>query len=137
MSKNCYKNISRDREGILHYTGRILPSQKIDNELKLADVCIDLTASTFCVPLLDKASPISYAIVNDVHWHNYDAKHAGNETVMRYVQLIAYIIEGRSLIKQVKKDCPRCRYIHKKAIDVAMGPVSCDNLRIAPPFYVC
>ena len=58
LNKTVYKNISRETDGILYFTGRILPTQSIDNDLKLADVCTDLTAATFCVPLLDKHSPL-------------------------------------------------------------------------------
>ena len=114
-----------------------MPCQKIDNELRLADVCTDLTSSTFCVPILDKYSPISYSIINEVHWHSEDARHSGSETVWRFVQLIAFIIEGKPLVKTFRDECPRCRYLKKKAIDVAMGPVADDHLKIAPPFYAC
>ena len=74
--------------------------------------------------------------MNEIHWYDDDAKHSGNESVLRYVQKNAYIIEGRSLVKQFKNECPRCRYLNKMAIDVAMGPISCDNLCIAPAFYI-
>ena len=137
LPKDSYKNISKEIDGILQYSGRILPSQKIDNELQLADVCTDLTSSTFCVPILDKHSPISYSIINEVHWHSDDARHSGNETVWRFVQLIAFVIEGKPLVKTFREECPRCRYLKKKAIEVAMGPISDDHLKIAPPFYSC
>ena len=107
----------------------------IDNHLQLADVCLDLSDSTFCVPLLDKYSPISFSIINEVHWYDDDARHAGNETVWRFVQLLAFIVEGKPLAKQFKEECPRCRYLKRMAIKVAMGPVGDDQLRIAPPFY--
>ena len=47
-----------------------------------------------------------------------------------------FIIEGREVVKNVKKSCERCRYLAKKTIDVAMGPLSKYNLTIAPSFYV-
>ena len=75
--------------------------------------------SSFCVPLVDRYSPFAYALVNEVHWYNTDAKHPGVETVLRHVRNIAYIIEGRSLIKQFKRGCARCKIMNKKAIDVA------------------
>ena len=137
LDKNSYKNISVEKCGILYYSGRILPSQRFDNKLNLSDVCIDLSMASFCVPLIEKYSPLAYAIINEVHWYNYDAKHSGNETVMRYTQMIAHIIAGKSLVKLFREDCPRCNYLRKKAISVAMGPKSCDNLRIAPAFYSC
>ena len=46
-----------------------------------------------------------------------------------------YIIEGRDIVKSVKKSCQRCRYLEKKIIDVSMGPVSNTTLTIAPAFY--
>ena len=130
-------NISREENGILYYTGRILPSQKIDNKVSLGDVCLDLGMTSFCVPLIEKHSPLAYAIVNEIHWYSDDARHSGVESVMRYVQNIAYIIEGRSIIKKFGSECPRCRHLKKQAVDVAMGPISNDNLRVAPAFYVC
>ena len=136
-NKNVYNNISKEKNGILYFTGRILPSQAVDNDLKLADVCIDLSSSTFCAPLLDKYCPVSFAVINEVHWYNDDARHSGNESVMRAILLICHIIDGMPLVRQFRWECPRCRFLRKKAIDVAMGPVSDDHLRIAPPFYTC
>ena len=133
--KTSYQRISLEKFGILYYTGRILPAQTFNNKLNLSDVCIDLSMSTFCVPLVDKYSPLAFAIVNEVHWYDDDARHSGNETVMRSVQKIAHIIEGRPLIQKFRLDCARCRTLNKKAIDVAMGPKSCENLTIAPAFY--
>ena len=83
--------------------------------------------SSFCVPLNEKFSPLAYSLVSEIHWYDDDAKHFGNETVPRYVQKNVYIIEGRSLVKQFKNECPRCRYLNKKAIDVAMGPISFNS----------
>ena len=44
-------------------------------------------------------------------------------------------MEGKSLVKDFKDQCTRCRYLRKRAIDVAMGPKACENLCVAPPFY--
>ena len=92
--------------------------------------------TSFCVPLVDKNSPIAYALINEIHWYNDDAMHSGNETVARHVLKVAHIIDGRGIIKQFRKECPRYRYLLKKSIDIAMGPISDDHLKIAPPFYV-
>ena len=81
----------------------------------------NLSAATFCVPIVDKYSPLAYAI-NDIHWNNKVAQHSGMETVWTYVLKNAYIIEGHSIIKNIKRLCQRCRYIKKKTICVIMGP---------------
>ena len=43
-------------------------------------------------------------------------------------------MQGRDLVKKAKKNCERCRYLRKKAINIEMGPVSTHNLRRAPAF---
>ena len=134
--KSSYKNISKEINGVLVYSGRILPSQQIDHKVNLSDVCHDLMSASFCVPLIDRFSPVAYAIVNEIHWFNYDVCHSGNETILTFVLKITFILEGRSLVQQFRRNCPRCRYLNKKAVAVAMGPVSDHNLSLAPAFYV-
>ena len=48
---------------------------------------------------------------------------------------LGYMMQGRDLVKKVKKNCERCGYLRKKAINIKMGPVSSHSLRIAPAFY--
>ena len=81
QNKISYKKLSEEKDGILYYTGRVLASQQINSKLNLSDVCMDLTKESFCVPLIDRHSPLAYAIVNEVHWYSEDARHSGNETV--------------------------------------------------------
>ena len=44
----------------------------------------DLASTSFCVPVLERHSPIAYAIVN-VHWNDRTVRHCGIETMWRYV----------------------------------------------------
>ena len=132
-----YENNSVWKNGILYYTGRILPLQEIEGKLSLSNASLDLSASTFCVPMIDFHSPIAYAIVSEIHWHDLDVRHGGVESVLRYSQNVAYIIGGRTLVKNIKKSCAKCRILHKKGVRIAMGPVGDNNLTIAPPFYFC
>ena len=136
LEPSKYEKISTLNDGILYHTGRILLVQDIDGREHLADACLDLSATTFCVPITDALSPVAYAIVAETHWHSPDVSHGGVESVLRYAQQTAYIIGGRSLVKSMKRLCARCRYLHKRTVRVVMGPVSDDSLRIAPPFYV-
>ena len=134
--KKLYDNISKEKHGILYYTGRILATQELDSRINLSDVMIDLKSSTFAVPLVDFYSPFAYSIVNEVHWFHPVAKHTGVETVLRYTMKYAYIFGGRELNRRFRKDCVRCRILAKRTVDVAMGPVSEVNLTIAPAFFI-
>ena len=135
-SEKVYNKISVERGGILFYKGRILPNQEFGGRKQLSDVMIVLTSNSFCVPLVDDRSPFAYSVINEVHWYNEDALHAGVETVLRYTQKIAHILNGRKLVKKFRKMCIRCRILEKKVLGVCMGPVTQCNLNIAPAFYV-
>ena len=54
----------------------------------------------------------------------------------RFVLKIAYIVEGREIVKRVKKSCERCRYLAKKSIEVSMGAISKHNITIALTFFI-
>ena len=132
----CYSKFSLEKDGILWYTGRILASDTVSIVGRFTDAMMDLSQSTFCVPVIDKNSPIAYSIINDVHWYDKDVSHRGIESVWRQVLKNAFIIEGRDIVKSIRKSCQRCRYLSKKHIEIIMGPVSSHNLTIAPAFYV-
>ena len=136
LQPNQYERISQEKNGVMYYTGRILPTQTVKPNNNLTDVMYDLSSSTFCVPVVYCHSPIAYSIVNDIHWYHKVAQHSGVETVYRYVLQKVYIIHGRDLVKKFRKNCDRCRYLTKKCLRVAMGPVSDYNLTIAPAFYI-
>ena len=135
VDKKEYEKISVEKDKILNYKGRILPSQKF-GVLKLSDVMLDLTSSTFSVPIVDKSSPFAFAVVNEIHWYHSVAAHSGNETVWRYVLMFCYILGDKEVVRSFRKDCARCRYLAKRTVDVVMGPVSDYNLMLAPAFYV-
>ena len=49
----------------------------------MCDVMVDLSCSTFPVPLVDRLSPFASSIVNEVHWHNKEARHKGLEKTLQ------------------------------------------------------
>ena len=135
VNKMNYSKISTEKDDVLFYTGRILSSQNINGIPSLGEVSLDLTATTFCVPISDYQSPVARAIVDEIHWYHPDVKHAGIESELRQVQVVSHIIGGRQLVKKVKRECKKCRILAKNAIKVAMGPIKDVNLCIAPAFY--
>ena len=130
-----YKNLSQEKSGILYYTGRILPTQQVNGDLTMCDVCLDLAKSSFCVPIVDVLSPLAYSIASEIHWHHPDVMHGGLESILREANKVAFIIGGRGLFKSIKDNCARCRYLYKREVKIAMGPKHESNLCIAPAFY--
>ena len=136
QKESSYQRISAEKDGILYYTGRILPEQNIKSVVRMTDVMKDLSTTSFFVPIVDPHSPVAYSVVNEIHWNHKVANHCGVETVFRFVTQVCFILNGRSLVKLFRKTCERCRYLAKRTIDIAMGPVSSQNLTIAPAFYI-
>ena len=52
VKKNVYQKISTEKDGILFYKGRILPSQAIGGRKRLSDIMTDLSDRTFAFRLL-------------------------------------------------------------------------------------
>ncbi len=136
VNKGMYEKISSVKNGILHYNSRILPSSVFGDDPSFCDAMLDLRASSFVVPILDFKSPIAYALVLETHRYHPDASHRGVETVLRFTQTVAFVLNGRCLVKEVGKYCVTCRIRRKERMKVAMGPLPESSLKIAPPFYV-
>ena len=45
-------------------------------------------------------------------------------------------MEGRDSVTYISKCCKMCRFLMKQAIEVAIGPISQNNLTLAPAFYI-
>ena len=135
VNKGKYADITTEVDGVLYYNSRILPSQSFGDPPSFSDAVLDLCPSSFVVPVLEFKSPIAYSLVLETHRYHPDAKHAGVETVLRYSQTVAHILNGRFLAKDIGKFCIRCRIRNKARMSVLMGPLGDENLKIAPAFY--
>ena len=62
-STKVYDKISQEIDGILYYTGRILPNQEITNTETIIDTMKDLSSLKYHVPLVDIAM-LCYATTN-------------------------------------------------------------------------
>ncbi len=131
-----YEKESVEKEWIIYYAGRLHNSNVSFQSCDITQKMIDLSQTTFVVPIIDRNSPLAYAVVNQVHWYDKTAMHSGVETTIRAVAAIAHILNVRDIVKRFRKSCCRCRYILKRTIDVCMSPTSEDQLCVAPPFYV-
>ena len=98
-----YEKMSSEKDKMLYYTGQILSNQDIQHTGNPIDVMLDLSLTSFFVPIIHKNSTIVYSIISDIHCYHKVAKHSGVETLMRYALQKVYITERRSLMKQIRK----------------------------------
>ena len=131
------KKISIEKNGILLSRSRILDSQRFQLAGGLEDKNI-LGMGQFGInvvtPLLDRYSPLSYSVGDYIH--RKISKHGGYETCLRDSLNHCFIIQGMSLFRELGEDCVKCHKNRKKFIDVSMGPISDEQLVVAPPFWV-
>ena len=130
-----YINISKEIDGVLYYSGRILTDYEFGGNPELCEAAIDLCRTTFCVPVMDQYSPVAISIALEIHWHHPDVQHRGIEVITRQMERVAHIIAGQKLATSIKEGCRRCRLLYKRSVEMAMGPIRDANLSIAPPFY--
>lgn len=77
-----YQTFSKEVNGVLMYSGGILPEDTMNGVVTLTTVMRDLTTNSFCVPVIDKHSLIAYSIFIHCHWNNNLVKHSGIETTL-------------------------------------------------------
>ena len=130
-AKREFQNCTVEKGGILYYTSRILDGQDIDDP---EGVMLDLQPLSFVKPVLDRFSPISYAIM--VHAHGIVTKHRNAACTLRESRSLAYILQGRDLSIEIRDGCVPCRRYRAKLLKAEMGPVHESRLTIAPAFYL-
>ena len=125
-----YKHCSILKDDILYYSGRIL-----DDPAKIAieNTMLDLSPVSFVKPILDRYSPLSYAIMIDSH--NNGVHHRNSIVTLRESLSKAYILQGRSLAEEIRDACVWCRRYKRRLLEVEMGKLPDERQTIAPPFY--
>ena len=126
---------------VIYLKSRILDGQRI----KVAPGCEDLeflksfkpfqSGFNLVCPVLDRFSPVSFAIAFYVH--NYLYQHRGYKSSYRFSLDFVHIMEGLRLFREIGEECIKCKKIRGKYLDYAMGPLPDESFTVAPPFYVC
>ena len=94
---------------------------------------LDLSPLSFCKPIIDRYSPVAYAIM--IHCHEKLTNHKNTLVTLRESLSHAYIIKGRDLAQEVRDSCVFCRRFKKKLLEVEMGKLNQNRFTVAPPFY--
>ena len=126
----------KSRDGILYASSRLPEEAEVSTKDLDFNVFFDNTTIKGVLPIVRAESDIFFAIL--MHVHHRIRKHSGNEITMREVTKIVYPIGNyKKMIQEVRKNCPRCRLIIKKTLELEMGNHPEARLQIAPVFYHC
>ena len=122
-------------DGIMYCKTRLSDDQVLRAVGGLENI-VDLESFTgvkFKVPVIDRFSPIALSVANYMHFEL--VKHRGAETVHRISLQHIRIISGRSLMKEIRKNCIYCQKLLLKHIQQIMGPLADQQLSISPIFF--
>ena len=119
------------KNGILYYAGRILQGTHVDAP---EDPFLDVDPLMFVCPVVDRFSPVAAAIM--IHAHTNLAMHKSVNFTLRESRNVAFILRGRDLAAEVRASCQFCKRYRAKLVEVEMGKIHQDRLRIAPAFYI-
>ena len=133
--KEFINKIAVEKSGILMSRSRIFDGQrfKVAGGLENTDIMADYGINVH-TPVLDRHSPLSYSVAEYIH--RVVSKHSGYETCYRDSLNFCFIIQGMGLFRELGEECVSCAKLRKRYINVEMGPISDEQLVIAPPFWV-
>ena len=135
------KKIAVEKDGILYSKSRILDGQRIKVAPGFEDLEFLKSFKPFqngfnlVCPVLDRFSPVSFAIAFFIHNQLY--QHRGYESSYRFSLDFVHIMEGLRLFREIGEECVQCKKIRGKYLDYAMGPLPDESFTVAPAFYVC
>jgi hypothetical protein len=101
----------------------------------MEEVMFDLLPVSFCKPIVDRHSPVAYAIMLEMH--RTEVNHLNSITTYRESLGTAFIIRGRDLAKEIRETCNFCIRYKARMVEVEMGKIHENRLVIAPPFTYC
>ena len=129
---NDLKKLSNvvERDEMLVYSGRLLDGVGPVDPLNIMN---DINTKTFLKPVVDRWSPLAYSIM--VHAHVTMSHHGGAVSSLRAAESIAYILHGKSLAVEVRKDCAFCRRYKAKCETAVIGKLPVERVTVAPAFY--
>ena len=133
-SKKFIEKFAFEYDGILLSKGRLLDGINFVDTGEFEDYSLESLGIKVKLPVLARYSPLSYCVGQYIHCEV--AKHRGIETTNRMSLQHVSILQGMNLYREIAEDCIRCHEKRKKYFEVPMGPVSSDQLVIAPAFYV-
>ena len=94
------------------------------------------TGVNYKLPLFDYYSPLSWSIVNHLHYNKPEYRHKGYESLHHLSLLHCNILNGRKIFMNITHNCVYCKKMSKKYIEQVMGPLTDSLLTISPVFYV-
>ena len=122
------------KDGIYYMVGRLPEDSRVPTVDLDYSVFFDNTDIKGILPVVSAESDFFFSLV--LHVHEKVRKHSSNEATMREIMKKVYPIHNpKRIIQAVRKNCPRCRLITRKTLELEMGNHPQSRYQICPAFY--
>ena len=119
---------------IYFYPGRLSDDNPISEKDVEVEVFYDNQSINSVLPVVGSDSPMFFAYA--IYVHSVVQPHAGVEITYREISKVMHVINNpRRIIQRIRQDCPRCRLIMKKTVELEMAKHAFPRTQIAPVFY--
>jgi hypothetical protein len=121
------------KDEIYFYESRL--NQEFQTEDVDADIFFDQHEIKGLLPVVSAESDIFFSYV--MYVHHVLKPHSGVEITLKEVcKIMMPINNPRKIIQSIRKDCPRCRLIAKKTLELRMMNHPSARTTLAPPYYI-
>lgn len=123
-------------DGIYYVESRLSEDNPVTTKDLGYEVFFDNTEIRSLLPVVLADSELFFCYA--VHIHNNVRIHAGVEITLREISKTMMVLNNpRKILQRIRRDCPRCRIIAKKTLELRMAQHPAARTTIAPPFYHC
>ncbi len=126
------KHCSVEKNLILYFIGRLLD---ISSLVATEKVLFDIDPVSFVKPILDKFSPIAYALMIETLWKT--AVHRSPLTTYRFSLETAYVVGGKALAQEIRDSCPYCKRPRRGSLRWRWGRSRRRGSTSPPPSPMC
>ena len=121
------------KDNIFFYESRL--NQEFQTEDIDADIFFDQHEIKGLLPVVSADSDMFFSYV--MYVHHVLRPHSGVEITLKEVcKIMMPINNPRKIIQAIRKDCPRCRLIAKKTVELRMMNHPSARTTLAPPYYI-
>ena len=108
--------------GIIFSNNRLLETVEFQKVTGMEMVNLDPLGVNVRAPIIDRYSPLAYAIAQYIHWGV--SKHAGLETCNRLCLERVHILQGFAIFRELSHECATCKIRRRNFLEMSTGPVA-------------
>lgn len=125
-----FEHCTTEVDGVLMYNSRVLDGELIDDKLGILG---DVGPLHFFKPMVDRYSPVAYAIMQYAHVNL--VQHQDAVRTLRESRTLCFVLRGRDLAIEIVERCDYCKKRRAAKLQNEMAKIHPNALTVGPAFY--